>query len=194
MNHLQDLDRRLDTALTRLGAPPGNAVPASKLGPGQVELFAGCVLLTNGEIALRGPDNRWIYTDGKQIRSSDPGAGPRPCPPPLSAALRSVLLKLQKEFASDAASLGNDLRDLASDRRSLENDLSEYNRLKTANGYDGNYAVDYGTEEIPVDEALRRTERDIDQNGRDTEQTQTQREQRMADQQTITTALPQFHP
>jgi hypothetical protein len=192
LRNLDDLSRRLDAALANLGQPPADANPLTPPPADQVELFVGGVLLPNDQVALRGADGHWLYTDGKHLwRDKAEGQG-TPIAPPLAAALRGVMAKLQKEFLADKASDDHDLQGLASDRASLQRDLAEYQSLYASNGYDGTYEVDYGTDEIPVADALARTRTDLDQNARDTQQTQTERDKLGMDVVQLATAMERF--
>ena len=195
LNNLMDLNRRLDAALSRLGAPPAAAQPTN-LQQGQVELFFGGLLLPDGSVALRGPDGQTITTDGKRLWKGEKEhpSEIRACPTLLRTALRSVLLKLQKEDAGTLASDNNDLSTFASDLQSLQKDMADYTAIQQANSYDPEYTVDYGTEEIPVTDALSRTQRDLDQNAKDTKDTQTEIDRLTAEQDKITQALILFQP
>lgn len=191
LRNLDDLNRKLTAASTRLGTPSPSHLP-NKLGTEAVELFFGCFLLPDNRFTLCGADGYWLTTDGRQLTSEKLGEPARPCPPALSAALQSVLPKLQKEFAADIASDDNDLRQLATERAGLQNDLAQYQSIYTANGYQGDYEVDYGTEEIPVSDAIARTQRDLDQNTQDTARTQAERDRLVADLQRLQSALGRF--
>jgi hypothetical protein len=193
LHHLEDLHHRLATALTRVGQPAGRAAPYS-VTPQAVELFVGCYLMPDSRVAVRGAESEWLYTDGRRLWSEGANAKAGPCPPELSAALKSVMLKLRKEFAADLASVDSDLRDLGSNRASLEKDLAEYRSIYAANGYQADYEVDYGTDSISVSDALARTRRDIDQNQQDTERSMANRAKLASDMERLGAALQQFGP
>src|SRR5205814_2172978 len=135
-------------ALFRKGRPPQGTFP-SKASPGQVELFVGGFLLPDNTVALRQPNDDWLYTDGKQLWYSSKPSVKQPCHPELAAALKSILTKLRKELAADVASDDADLKTLDQDRRSLQSDYSSYNSIYQTY-YDPNYEVDYGTGSLPV--------------------------------------------
>ena len=169
LTNLQDLDRRLHTAYDRLGTPPVGAVTTPPPVAENMELFIGCQLLPEGTIALRDEKGEWLTTNGTTLTTQS-HAAPRSCPPLLTAALYSVLVKVDTDNTATAASDKNDLRTLATDLNSLQSDLAEYQSLQRMN--DSSYEVDYGTDQIPASEAIRRTQNDIDQNAQDTKSTQ----------------------
>jgi hypothetical protein len=185
------MNKRLDTAMLRKGRPPANATPAAT-SAGQVELFVGGYLLPDNTIALRQPGNDWLFTNGKQIWSSAKPEMKRPCHPELAATLKSILIKLHKELAADIASDDNDLRTLEQDQRNLLSDLASYNSIYQNGGYDANYEVDYGTNSIPVYQAISRTQQDISQNQLDYGETVTDRTKTQRDLESVTSALDWF--
>jgi spermidine synthase len=197
LSHLQDLDRKLDSAIARLGQPPAGAAPLPPLPAGQVELFVDARLRQDGMAALRQADGIWLLTDGRSLtrdNPTDPRAQSMPCPSALAVALRSVIAKLQKEMTGDIAANEHDMQQIRSDRASLDRDLAEYTRLQAANGGDPNYQVDYGTDEIAVSDAIRRTQRDIDQSNRDMAEAQAEHAKLIADRQRLDLAAPALHP
>jgi hypothetical protein len=193
---MQDLARRLDSAISRMGQPPPGATPLPPLATGQVELFVDARLQPDGRIALRQADGRWLYTDGKTIAQEGSAFSTTSptvsCSPALAAALRSVLAKLQKEIKGDIASLEHDAVQLQTDKGSLARDLSEYNSLQAANG--PSYEVDYGSSEISASDAISRTQRDIDQNTQDIAQNQKDHDKNVSDLQRIGQAAPALRP
>jgi spermidine synthase len=191
LRHLEDLRHRLAAAMTRVGQPAGPAASYS-VTPQAVELFVGCYLMPDTRVAVRGAAREWLYTEGRRLWSDGPNAKAAPCPPELSASLQSVMLKLRKEFTADLASVDSDLRDLGSNRASLEKDLSDYQSIYATNGYQADYEVDYGTDSIPVSDALARTRRDIDQNQQDTERSMADRAKLTSDMERLGAALEQF--
>ncbi len=197
MSHLTDLNRRLDEAIARMGQPPAGATPLPKINPGEVELFVDARLKEDGTVKLRQADGAWLMTDGKTLAPDAPAgaaAAAVPCPPAMTTALRSVIAKLKKEMTADVASNNNDLTQLLSDKTSLQKDLSEYENLQLANSGDPDYQVDYGTDEIPVSEAIRKTQREIDQTTQDMTQTQTERDKLIAEQKQLETAAQALRP
>lgn len=191
LRNLQDLNKRLDAALIRKGHPPQGAYP-SKAASDQVELFVSGFLLPDNTIALRQPNDDWLYTDGKQVWSSSKPGLKQACHPELSAVLKSVLTKLRKELAADVASDDADLRTLEQDRRSLQSDYDSYNGIYRSYGFDPNYEVDYGTDSIPVTRAISRTEQDLAQNQADINETAVGKLKSQQDLERVVSALDVF--
>ena len=162
IKNLSDLHRRLMKAQQNLVMPPATATPLGSLVAGQVELFADCQLTPEGNVRLRASDDHWLFTDGKRFWTDKPDDKPLPCPPELAVVLKSVLQKLQKEFAADLAATESDLRALMLERTALERDLAEYQSFQ--NSYGSSYEVDYGTDEMAVSDAISRTNRDQEEN------------------------------
>jgi spermidine synthase len=169
LTNLQDLDRRLHTAYDRLGDAPAGTTATAPATAENVELFIGCQLRTDGTIAIRDDKGAWLITDGVTFTLGQQTA-PRPAPPLLTAALHSVLVKLDTDSTAALQQEKHDLDVLRTDLQSLQNDLLEYQSLQRMN--DSDYEVDYGTDQIPASEAIRRTQNDIDQNARDTQSTE----------------------
>lgn len=189
--NLEDLQRRLTAAASRI-KPPTESSTASLLPANSTELFVEGFLLPDRRIALLGPDGKWLYTDGKQVESEDPGVKPTAAPKELTAAITGVLAKLRKELAADMKSDDDDIRDLNTERSGLQSDLAEYQQIYSSNGYQGDYEVDYGTDSIPVSEAISRTQQDLDQNQQTLQQTTQERDKQAADLASIDTAIRSF--
>lgn len=186
--NLEDLDRKLDAAMQRLGQPTAAAkLPA--VGQSAVELFVGAFLLPDNHVALRQPNGTWLNTDGKQVWTRN-RSDAKACPPELASALRSVMTKLHKELLADATANSTDLVNLESDRAQLERDLAEYKSLQAANG--ANYEVDYGTESIAASDAISRTERDLAQNASERQTGMTEETRNRRDSDRIGMALALF--
>ena len=192
LHNLEDLQRRLETALKQIQPPPVNAVPSAAPEANGVELFVDALLLQNGQVALRAFDNNWISTDGKKLFT--PGKPASPCPPEMQSVLKSVLTKLQTEFKSDIANSDNDLQQLAQEKASLDKDMAEYTQLESSNGGDPSYEVDYGTESIPVSDALNRTQADLTENQTATAQALLDQKKKPADLAKIEKALKSLTP
>ncbi len=189
VRNLDDMTRKLDAAARRIGSAPANAVPASPVTAGQVELFVGGYLLSDDTIGIRQPDS-WLYTDGRSIwTDKEEKSKSRPCPPLLTEAVQSILKKLQKELTADVASDKNDLRELYTDNLQLQQDLVQYQGIYMSSGYQSDYEVDYGTDSISVSQAISRTQADIQQNQIDYQQTQLSHDKAHIDLDRINSAL-----
>ena len=169
LRNLQDLSSKLDVAMQRLGNPPAGVIPTD-LHPDDLELFIDARLTASGAIQMRDASGAWMTFDAGQISGGSIN-GVRQAPPQLQKVVRSALLQMRKDTSGGIASDQNDLQLLANDSRSLYRDLNDYSNLQSMNYGDPYYQVDYGTEEISVIEALRRTNRDIRQNEADTNAT-----------------------
>ena len=192
LTNLQDLQKRLDIAIQRLGRPPQGAVSVAP-AKDQIELFIGGVLMPDGSVSLRDAAGNWVNTDGSTLRSADASStAASKCPPMLAAALKSAVAKLRHDAAGGIASDQNDMRQLEQDNYSLQSDLSQYQSLQAANYGDPNYEVDYGTDEIPVWDALQRTQRDLNQNDLDRASTQADIEKLQNELQVIDASLSRF--
>jgi hypothetical protein len=189
--NLRDLDRRLDVALSNVGA--GGGAGEYVLPPGNVDLFVACVLQTDRTVALFDESRQWHVTDGHQIwLQGSPTASGTVAAPGLGDALRDVIQKLQRDSTAEQAASEHDLRQLEQDRVSLEQDLAEYTRLYEAHGHNILYEVDYGTDTITVGDALRRTKRDLQQNRSDLESAQADLRKTTADLEQLTATLGAF--
>ena len=187
VRNLEDLDRRLTSAVVSAGQPSkGTATVAP---PGSTELFVGGFLLPGGTVGIHAA-NGWQFTDGKSLwtGSAEQRQGVAPCPPELAQVIRSVMLKLQKELAADIRSLANDASQLQTDRASLQRDLAEYQRLESS--YGSGYEVDYGTSTMSASSAVSRTQTDIADNQREIEANTIERAKTAADLEKINLYLP----
>jgi len=195
LSHMEDLDKRLQEAVKRLGQPPAGAAPAPALRNDQVDLFVNARLEPDGRVSLRQEDGSWVFTDGALLTpTATVGTAGRsvPCPPELAAALHSVMVKLKKEMAADVASNKSDLSQLNSDMYSLKADLKEYENLQSS--HDPGYQVDYGTDEIAVSDAIRKTQADIDQTNKDIQENNTESTKLERDQSRLAAANPALRP
>ncbi len=155
---LRDLLKRLDTALQRIGTPKEDTAPKI-ISEGAVELFAGAFLMPDRTVKFRRPDGGWTVTNSEKLWAEETPRKTVDAPPELKDALKSIIVKLDKELTADLTADEDYLRNLYSDRQSLQRDLAEYTSLVGRYGYDE--TVDYGTDEISGSEAIRRTNDDI---------------------------------
>lgn len=207
--NLKDMKFKLDAAITRVTAnPPPTPTSLPKgLSVAQapplrsVELFVNGYLMESGILGVHLADNTWLFTDGKTMWTGDEKADTsqtarakgKPCPPALAGALKSIMLKLQKEIAADITSDVNELNSLQSTRVDIEKDKLEYQSLNQANGNDGSYEVDYGTDSMPVRQALVLTDKDLADNQKEIDQTNADLKKENADLVRITDALLGFN-
>ncbi len=190
--NLEDLDRRLHLAVDRLGAPRAGSVKTTPKED-QIELFIGAVLLPDGTISLRSPSGAWINTDGKtMVDQSVQAVVKTPCPPALMLTLRSAISKVEKDIQSGMLKDTKDLDTLQTDRTSLNKDLVDYQTILSEHYNDDGYQVDYGTEEISVGAAIRRTKKDLYQNDQDKAATQSDYTKLENQLKTVNAASRQF--
>ena len=158
--NLKDLVHRIDIASERLGQPSEDA-SIKEVPDGAVEIFAGGFLLPRNEVIVRAPDGSWNHFDRQEIWSDSPGTPRVPTKPIFLQTVKSITIQIEKELVADDVANADYLRTLEADMASLQSDLSSYSALQSANG--GSYEVDYGTDEIPADEAITKTNFDISQ-------------------------------
>lgn len=194
LHNLQSLNTRLTTAAAHIGVPDVGVQSGGPtvVMPDQVELFAGCVLLPDSRVGLRESDGQWVFTDGRSLTTEAEKNHPSPLDPALAKALRSVMQKLQKEFAADLAADDSDLSTTETALASLESDLNQYQSLLTQNNYDGSYEVDYGTDSISVSDAISRTQNDLQTARDDRDLAHAHRETLILNIARLTQALEKF--
>jgi spermidine synthase len=190
--NLTDLIHRLDLALQRLGSPPAGGTP-SRANKGELELFIGCILRTDSSIAIREPDGKWLTTDLITLNHTDDRGkvSTSPCPPSLAAAVKDALQAAAKAAAAGIAADMHDMDQLRYDYNSLTADLSEYRNIQMVQG-DSSYEVDYGTDEIPVYDAINRTQRDLQQTETEYNATQKDLNQLQAQLETLNNAIARY--
>jgi hypothetical protein len=187
LRNLTDLMHRLDLAQQRLGAPPaGNANPGLK--PGETELFIGCVIRQDGTIALHEPDGRWLTTDLATIKHNTDS---HPCPPVLAAAVRSALDRVLRDTKSGLKADTADLQQLNLDVSELNTDMNQYLNIRDMYG-DSSYEVDYGTDEIPVSQAISKTNQNLEQAQREIRATEADIEKLKAQQDVLDAAVARY--
>lgn len=116
-----------------------------------VELFVGCYLLADGRVSIYGPDGRPKTMNMATVRSD----------PKLSSVVGSTLKKLMAENQADTQAAVQDYKQAEADQASTQNDLYQYESIRNANPYDQDYQVDYGTDSIPVYQAISLTSTDL---------------------------------
>lgn len=155
--NLQDLKRRLALAMKRVGSSTESH--SIDVPDDEVELFVGCHVTSDNRVAIYTPGGHPAYTDGKTLIG--PTGKKEPLSPQLKTAIISILNKMIKEAQKDIASDAAEQRSLMTDQRSTESDLAEYQSIQMQNSYDPTYEVDYGTDSIPVTQAIEMTQRDL---------------------------------
>ena len=155
--NLQDLQRRLEGSIKKLGST--REFTSIGLEEGAVELFVGCHILSDNRIALYGPGGHPDISDGKTLTT---WTGKKsPLEPELKASIVSVLKKMIQESQQDIASDQQDMVAGNHDIDSTNIDLAQYQSFQMQNGYDPSYEVDYGTDSIPVGQAIQLTQQDL---------------------------------
>jgi spermidine synthase len=164
--NLKHLSHSLETAIKRLGKTPTGAFKEEATSFGDVELFAGCVLNADSTVRFHLENGHWLILNRDKVHVDSMSLTTQ-APTGLGRVLPGIISRRAIETASDLKALDRQLRDLENDRASLVNDRKDYDSIYSQSGYDGNYEVDYGTEEISVSEAIKRTVNDLDNNQKD---------------------------
>ena len=157
----------LDKALLSLGDIPAAAPPlATSPIPGGYQLFSGVWMSGEGSfIMLELPDdkrafltkNGW-YSDAALTQQLS-----EPYPTDLvSKVLVPFLTKQTNDYNAILNRLNQDVSNVNTELSLLQRDKSEYTSIKNSSG--SSEIVDYGTTEISVSEALKRTDDDIARN------------------------------
>jgi len=155
--NLQDLQRRLGGAMKRLGnSSESHSIAA---GEDEVELFVGCYVLNDNRIAIYTPGGHRAIADGKTMVT--PTGQTIPLNPQLKTAITSVLKKMIKESQQDMNSDITENKSLLAEQASTQKDLNDYQSILIQSGSDPAYEVDYGTDSIPVSQAIDKTQQDL---------------------------------
>lgn len=155
--NLQDLQHRLGVAIKNLGYSSESssiAVPEDA-----VELFVGCHILADNRLAFFGPGGSASYSDGRTMVG--PTGSKEPISPSLKKAILSVVKKMMAESQKDIASDKAERVSLKSEASATQTDLNEYQSIQAQNGMDPTYEVDYGTDSLPVSQAIQMTMSDL---------------------------------
>ena len=160
--NLQAMEARLGQARELLGPVPDQAPPLPQPPvPGAIELFSGVWLLPDGSaLALRLPEGL-AFMDGKGWYHDQSRAQPLedPYPADFKTMMVSYLGQRIREHDAIRARLASDLGLGQADLAQLQQDKSEYDAI--ARNEPPSSSVDYGTSQIPLGEAQRRTNDDI---------------------------------
>ncbi|HEY3781695.1 MAG TPA: hypothetical protein VGL56_11455 [Fimbriimonadaceae bacterium] len=164
VKNLKELQTRLETAISGMGAPAsGAAITPDK---DATELFVGAYILNNNTVVFDQPDGKRLTLNGDNL--IDATGATHKAPTALKQAVVSIINKLAKEINGDMASYDSDIRQDQSDLNSSHSDLQQYQYY--ASTYGGGYQVDYGTDEISADDAVSRTQADIDSLTKDSDE------------------------
>ncbi len=154
----------LDQAIASLGVIPKTppALPAPPLA-GALQLFTGVWVSADArQVIIEQPDAKIAYLN-RTGWWSDAGQT-QPLDEPYPETFRTLVLvpfltKQVNEYAAVKARLDADLTSARTDLASLQRDKTEYTSIQKT--YGPNDEVEYGTSEIKVSEALKRTDDDI---------------------------------
>ncbi len=155
--NLKDLQRRLGLAMKRLGMSP--EAGSIEVPTDAIELFVGCHVLADNRVALYTPGGHPTYLDGTSMISES--GKKEKLKPQLKAAIVSILQKMVKEAQRDIKSDEAEIKSLGNELASTQLDLNEYQSIQQQNGFDPSYEVDYGTDSIPVTQAIEKTQQDM---------------------------------
>ena len=149
----------LDKAIASLGEIPSAPPPL----PGALQLFTGVWVSADArQVIIEQPDNKIAYLNRTGWWAD--AAQTQPLAEPYPEDFRTKVLvpfldKQVKEYAAVKARIDADLASARSDLASLQRDKTEYTSIQRT--YGPNDEVEYGSSEITVSEALRRTDDDI---------------------------------
>jgi hypothetical protein len=186
VKNLQNLQAKLDTAIQGLGAPAsGSAITVDK---DTTELFVGCYIMPDNTVTFDQPEGKKVVL--KDDILIDASGASHPAPAALKQAVVSVIKKLVKEINGDLASYDSDMKQDASDLAAARSDLQQYQN--DASMWGGGDQVDYGTDEISADDAVSRTQSDIDSLTKDSDEAlgaKTKAQQDLARMQAVLSAF-----
>lgn len=159
---MKSMADRLEAARATLGAVPDNppSLPAPPV-PGAFELFSGAWLLPDGSaLALRLPDGL-AFMDGKgwYRDAARTQALAEPYPAAFKAVVARMLETQVRNHDATFARLEGEVRLAGNEVNLLLKDKAEYEGIARTNSPET--SVEYGSNEIPLREALRRTNDDL---------------------------------
>lgn len=159
-SRLDALAQQLERSRLQLGAS-GTDVPIPSAGAR--EIFASAWTLPTGVVALHGADGGLSYLSGdrlyptqQDVNSNTPTG---PAPADLRAAVRSVLTELVNADSAELAAVDAEIRRLGTEVTNARRDLAIY--LADQQDEGSSDIVEYGTDRIPVRDAIARTESDV---------------------------------
>jgi spermidine synthase len=168
LQNLHDMQPILETALKNLGNVPDYApgtppAPAAPPVAGAVEIVSEVYMLPNAStVALRLPtglafmtDSNWYKDESLRSPITDP-----PYPNDFKNVLRAMLKQQVTDSTLTETRLQKNLDDANKTMNSLASDLKEYNACKADTQMWE--SVSYGSQQISLGEALKRTQSDMD--------------------------------
>ncbi len=164
LKNLHDSLERLNLAEKNLGTIP-KEMPAVAPAPanGAIELFSGVWMNGSGSsLIVKTKDGSLALFDGRQwsCKQRSTKELPETNTPKLKAVVLSFLNSEVKDNGAYVARLQENLKDAQTDRRALERDKADYNACsRNTRPTD---LVEYGTLRIPLKDAVRRTQEDLD--------------------------------
>jgi spermidine synthase len=161
MRNLQHMQVNLAAAMGHLRFTPG-APPEPLTAPvsGAHELFTSVWLLPDGSgILAKLADGTLAMLDERRWTTLTGASLDTPYPAGFRRAVTDVLATMVKDSDATYKSLTQDLGELQIGMASLERDEREYSAIEASSG--AGETVEYGSIEIPVSDALRRTRADI---------------------------------
>jgi spermidine synthase len=162
--NLGEMHDRLEEALRGLGSVPETQPPLpSPPVPDALELFSGVWLLPDGAgLALRLPENEVAFMNATGWYRDQALTQPREAPFPKGfvPVVGAHLKQRVDEMDATRKRVQQDIAAVNADITTLQRDLSEYEGLRLSGTRDDEN-VEYGTSEIPLREALKRTNNDL---------------------------------
>lgn len=164
LKNLQDSLQRLDLAEKSLGTIPNQMPPiAPSPEATAIELFSGIWMNQTGStLIVKRKDGSFCSFNGREwlLKTSRTKELPETNSKALNEVVSSFLKDELKDSAAVRGRLTENLADANRDLSSLERDKRDYNTLSKSMGPTA--LVEYGTMRIPLKEAIKRTQDDLD--------------------------------
>jgi hypothetical protein len=155
---------RLEEALRGLGKVPETQPPLPQPPvPGALEVFSSVWLLQDDSaLAVKLPENELAFVDGTGWYKDQARKQPREgtYPKGFVPVVVAYLNKNLNDMSATRTRVEQEMSAAQADLTSLQSDAVEYEGLSRS-GTTGLDAVDYGTSEIPLGQALQRTYADL---------------------------------
>jgi spermidine synthase len=159
VKNIQDMGQRLETALANIGTQPGTApLTTSPPTPYAIEVISSAWMMPDGSsIALKLPSNQIVYMTGRDWYTDEElkQRFAQPYPEGFRKVIVAVLSKRVKDESAARKRLNASLADANQDLNSLYKDSYEYNQARSDTAMSS--LVEYGSTEITLREALKRT-------------------------------------